>query len=97
LDAIAEVIAECYGTLRLHTFCHRLLECTDCELNNAKNGFSSPIHCILSDGLSFEFFKFERADKSRFLRGCFAGDPEPLRRGLELPDFTRGDHSSFHS
>jgi len=73
LDCIAQVIAECDG----------------CDLNNIDNGFSLPIHCILSDGLSFEFFKFERTPTPRFLRGCFAGDPVHLRRGLELPDFAK--------
>jgi len=72
LDAIAQVIAECDG----------------CDLNNTDAGFSLPIHCILSDGLSFEFFKFDKTQASPFLRGCFSGDPAHLRRGLRLPDFT---------
>lgn len=71
LDAVAQVIAECDG----------------CDLNNAKRTFSLPILCILSDGLTFEFFKFERAESvSSFFRGCFPGDPEPLQHGLTLPD-----------
>jgi hypothetical protein len=54
---------------------------------------SLPIHCILSDGLSFEFFKFERTHGSRFLRGCIAGDPVHLRRGLHIRDFARTETS----
>lgn len=64
------------------------LEYTGCDFSNTKDGFSLPIHCILCDGLSFEFFKFERTQDSPFRRGCFAGDPEHLRRGLPVPDFT---------
>ena len=64
-------------------------EYTACDIHNTDNDFSLPIHCILSDGLSFEFFKFERTDAPRFLRGCFAGDPEHLQRGLELPNYSK--------
>lgn len=71
LKAIAQVIAECNG----------------CDLNNAQGAFSLPILCILSDGLTFEFFKFERDGSGpSFFRGCFPGDPEGLQRGLKLPD-----------
>jgi len=73
LDAIAQVIAECDG----------------CDLNNKKYGFSLPIHGILCNGSSFEFFRFERADNPLFLRGCVAGDPEHLKRGLLLLDFKK--------
>jgi len=58
-----------------------------CDLNNAERTFSLPILCILSDGLTFEFFKFEKkGEVSSFFRGCFPGDPEPLQHGLTLPD-----------
>ena len=96
LEAIAQVIAECDGmfhTLRFRTFGCRLLECTGCDLHNTIEGYSLPIHCILSDGLSFEFFKFERSPKPRFFRGCFAGDPPHLRRGLRFLDFTEAETS----
>ena len=68
--------------------------CTGCDLNNHKAGFSLPIHCILSDGLFFEFFKFDKSQASPFLRGCFSGDPAHLRRGLRLPDFTMMESST---
>jgi len=64
------------------------LEWTACDDINTHDGFSLPIHCILCDGLTFEFFKFENWHAAPFLRGCFVGDPEHLRRGLRLPDFT---------
>jgi len=92
LDCIAQVIAKCDGMLHalwLHTSATDPFEYTACDLNNTNHGFSLPIHCILSDGLSFEFFKFERTHTPRFLRGCFAGDPVHLRRGLELLDFVK--------
>jgi hypothetical protein len=75
LDAIAQVIAECDGmlyTIRHHSFRPRALECTGCDLNNTKTGFSLPIHCILCDGLSFECFMFEKSRVLPFLRGCIA-------------------------
>jgi len=77
LKAIAQVIAEGDG----------------CDLNNSNAGFSLPIHCIFTDGLSFEFFTFEKTPNPKFLRGCFLGDPMHLRRGLELPDFVRMESS----
>ena len=96
LEAIAQVIAECDGmlhTLQLRTFRRRLLECTGCYEHNTDQGYSLPIHCILSDGLSYEFFKFERTPNPRFFRGCFAGDPKHLRLGLHLGDFTETETS----
>lgn len=58
-----------------------------CDLSNVKQAFSLPILCILSDGLTFEFFKFERVGSvSSFFRGCYPGDPESLQHGLTLPD-----------
>jgi hypothetical protein len=71
-----------------YTFCHSPHGCTGCDLNNESHGFSLPIHCIFTDGMSFEFFKFERRSNPTFLRGCFPGDPKHLRRGLKVPDFT---------
>jgi hypothetical protein len=57
-----------------------------CDLNNNKRGFSLPNFCILSDGVTFEFFKFERnGSDSSFFRGCFPGDPILLQRGLTSP------------
>lgn len=54
LKAIAQVIAECNG----------------CDLSNAQGAFSLSILCILSDGLTFEFFKFERGGSGpSFFRG----------------------------
>ena len=94
LDAIAQVIAECDGMpdmLLCHNFCRQAPEWVACDLNNTKHGFSLPIYCILCDGLSFEFFKFERMHVPSFLHGCVVGDPRPLRRGLQLPDFDRAD------
>jgi hypothetical protein len=38
------------------------------------------------DGLTYEFFKFERNPNPSFIRGCFFGDPVHLRRGLKVPD-----------
>jgi len=96
LEAIAQVIVECDGTLCTllhHSFCYRPLENTGCDLNNTKVGFSSPIYCILCPELSFKFFKFERTRVSPFLRGCIVGDPIHLRRGLRLPDFDAAETS----
>lgn len=86
LDAIAQVIAECNGMLtrfRIIASVADLLN-IDCHLNNDKYGFSLPIHCILCDGESFQFFKFEGTPPLSFLRGCVAGDPNSLRRGLPI-------------
>jgi hypothetical protein len=41
--------------------------------------------------LTFEFFTFERKPNPTFLRGCFAGDPKHLRRGINVPDFSTMD------
>ncbi|KAF8224600.1 hypothetical protein L208DRAFT_1310410, partial [Tricholoma matsutake] len=71
LKAIAQVIAECDG----------------CDLNNSSHKFSLPIHCVFTDGWTFEFFKFERNPTPSFIRGCFLGDPKHLRRGLEILNF----------
>jgi hypothetical protein len=94
LKAIARVIAESDGTPHAfedYTFWRWPLECTGCDFNNASHGFSLPIHCIFSDGLTFEFFTFERTPNPTFRRGCFAGDPKHLRRGLKVPDFSTMD------
>jgi hypothetical protein len=61
---------------------------TGCDLENSKEGFSLPIHCIFTDGLTYEFFKFERNPDPSFIRGCFPGDPKYLRRGLKVPDYS---------
>lgn len=95
LDEIAQVIAECDGESDTpqDIFCCQL-QSSGCDLNNAKRGFSLPIYCILCDGVSFEFFKFERTTPNpSFLRGCFPGDPEHLQRGLQVPDFTTTETS----
>jgi len=76
---------------RLKAIAQVIVESDGCDLNNASHGFSLPIHCIFSDGLSFEFFTFERTPNPTFLRGCFAGDPRHLRRGLKVPDFSTMD------
>jgi hypothetical protein len=62
--------------------------CTGCDLENSAQGFSLPIHCIFTDGLTYEFFKFERNPYPSFIRGCFPGDPNHLRRGLKVPDYS---------
>ncbi|KAF8321431.1 uncharacterized protein EI90DRAFT_3001446 [Cantharellus anzutake] len=59
---------------------------TECDGSNRFHHFSLPIHCIFSDGWSFEFFRFERMPNPTFLRGCFQGDPPDLRHGMRLPD-----------
>jgi hypothetical protein len=95
LDEIAQVIAELDGKLDTSwdIFCCRP-QSSGCDLNNAKRGFSLPIYCILCDGLSFEFFKYERTTLiPSFFRGCFPGDPEHLQRGLQVPDFTTTETS----
>ncbi|KAF8542453.1 hypothetical protein BDD12DRAFT_774865 [Trichophaea hybrida] len=50
LDAIAQVLAEADA----------------CDYDNYKEGFHTPIHGILSDGTSFQFFRFERDGMERF-------------------------------
>lgn len=65
--------------------------CTESYLNNTSNGFSLPIHCIFSDGWSFEFFKFERSPNPSFLRGNFPGDPIRFQSGLDVPDLKKLD------
>jgi hypothetical protein len=72
LKVIAQVIAECDG----------------CDLKNSTMRFSLPVHCIFTDGLTYEFFKFERNPNPSFARGCFPGDPKHLRRGLKVPDYS---------
>ena len=65
-----------------------------CDWNNTQSNFSVPIYGILSDGESFEFFKFDGSTKPySFYRGCFPGDPIPLQRGLRLGDFTLADNA----
>ena len=86
LNAIAQVIAECDGKPGALEDLLVLTSTLGCDVNNNKRGFSLPILCILSDGVTFEFFKFERnGSSSSFLRGCFPGDPILLQRGLTLP------------
>jgi hypothetical protein len=95
LDVIAQVIAECDGEPDTYyvIFCCRP-QSSGCDLNNAKHGFSLPIYCILCNGLSFEFFKFEGTTPNpSFFRGCFPGDPKHLQRGLHVPDFTTTETS----
>ena len=59
-----------------------------CDYNNVQENFHIPIYGILCDGVTFEFFSFDGSTKPfTFLRGCFPGDPRPLRRGLRLSDF----------
>ncbi|KAF9030342.1 hypothetical protein BDZ89DRAFT_949763 [Hymenopellis radicata] len=75
LGIIAQVIAECDG----------------CNVKNSSADYSLPIHCIFTDGLTYEFFKFEKKPKNSnpsFLRGCFSGDPVHLRHGLNVPDYS---------
>jgi hypothetical protein len=38
--------------------------------------------------LTYEFFKYERNPKPVFIRGCFPGDPEHLRKGLMVPNYS---------
>ncbi|KAF5383287.1 hypothetical protein D9615_004801 [Tricholomella constricta] len=73
---------------RVEAIAQAIAECDSCDLDNSSHDFSLPIHCIYSDGESFEFFKFERKPNPSFLRGCFEGDPKHLRRGLQVPDYT---------
>jgi hypothetical protein len=93
LKGIAQVIAECDGEpqrfrLTLATPDRSdLLGCTGCDYENLSREMSLPIHCIFSDGFSFEFFKYERTPNPTFLRGCFHGDPDHLQRGLQISDF----------
>ena len=92
LNAIAQVIAESDGQ-QCHPFdAYGIIfnvELAACDWNNTRDNFSVPIYGILSDGESFEFFKFDGSTKPySFSRGCFPGDPAPLRRGLKLGDFT---------
>ncbi|KAM6503629.1 hypothetical protein JOM56_000572 [Amanita muscaria] len=67
LKIIAQVIAECNG----------------CNLENSTRGFSLPIHCIFTDGLTYEIFKFERNPNPSFIRGCFPGHLNHLQHGLK--------------
>ncbi|KAF8305940.1 uncharacterized protein EI90DRAFT_2986878 [Cantharellus anzutake] len=69
LNAIAQVIAESDA----------------CDFINREAGLLVPIHCILFDGWSFEFFKFERMPDPTFLCGRFQGDPPDFRHGMQLP------------
>jgi hypothetical protein len=39
------------------------------------------------DGLTYEFFKFERNPNPSFTRGCFFGDPVHLQCGLKVPNY----------
>ncbi|KAM6492144.1 hypothetical protein JOM56_011868 [Amanita muscaria] len=73
---------------RLKIIAQVIAECDRCNLENSARGFSLPIHCIFTDGLIYEFFKFERNPKPSFIRGCFPGDPDHLLRGLKVPDYS---------
>ncbi|KAM6492127.1 hypothetical protein JOM56_011851 [Amanita muscaria] len=73
---------------RLKIIAQVIAECDRCNLENSAQGFSLPIHCIFTDGLSYEFFKFERNPNPSFIRGCFPGDPGHLQRGLKVPDYS---------
>ena len=90
LKIIAQVIAECDGKPHAslaYIFCSPP-GCTGCDFENSTRDFSLPVHCIFTDGLTYEFFKFERNPNSSFIRGCFFGDPVHLRRGLKVPDYS---------
>jgi hypothetical protein len=60
------------------------------DWNNSQQAFCVPVYGILCGGTSFEIFKFEGTPVKphSFSRGCFIGDPHPLRRGLPIGDFT---------
>ncbi|EDR01183.1 uncharacterized protein LACBIDRAFT_333536 [Laccaria bicolor S238N-H82] len=73
---------------RLEVIAQVIAECDCCDLENSVQGFSLPIHCIFTDGLTYEFFKFERNPNPSFIRGCFPGDPNHLRRGLKVPNYS---------
>ncbi|KAM6489096.1 hypothetical protein JOM56_015508 [Amanita muscaria] len=73
---------------RLKIIAQVIAECDRCNLENSAQGFFLPIHCIFTDGLSYEFFKFERNPNPSFIRGCFPGDPYHLQRGLKVPDYS---------
>jgi hypothetical protein len=88
LKIIAQVIAECDGKPRAslaYVFCS-WPECTGCNLQKSTRGL--PVHCIFTDGLTYEFFKFERNPNPSFRRGCFPGDPDHLQRGLKVPNYS---------
>jgi hypothetical protein len=84
--------------IRLRTYSAADLNLQACDLNNAKRGFSLPIYCILCDGLSFEFFKFERTTPNpSFFRGCFPGDPEaPATWPASTRLYDNGNFSPIH-
>lgn len=74
---------------RLKIIAQAIAECDRCYLENSTGGYFLPIHCIITDGLHYEFFKFDKHLKPSFVRGCFSGDPEHLRRGLKIDDYSR--------
>jgi hypothetical protein len=80
LKAIAQVIAGCDGELHL-------------TIQLTSSDFGLPVQVVttktvLSNGLFFEFFKYEKTPNPSILRGCFKGDSRHLQRGMHVPDFT---------
>jgi hypothetical protein len=74
-------------------FCE-YLECAEtvCGGINSRRNLDLPLYSILCDGVSFQFFAFDRSTKPRsFFRGIFPGDPPSLRKGLKLPDIRSSD------
>lgn len=90
LHAIAQLIAECNGGsfFPMPDVGFYLSESTVCDWNNATEGFHAPIIGIFCDGMSFEFFSFDRSNSPKFTRGCLPGDPRKFHRGIQLIDFT---------
>jgi hypothetical protein len=78
LNFIAQVIAECDGTVSLYSksrSCMTNIHSTACSFMNYRNKYSLPIIGILCDGRSFYFFEFVGrydGEKPRFSFGQFS-------------------------
>jgi hypothetical protein len=98
VNAIAQVIAECYGQSVIPPQkCVKLIFATACDFNNRQHDTSIPIYGILCDGSTFQFFSFDGNTKPyKFSIGL---DPGTQFQVIPLTDFSFQPtaHSFIHS
>lgn len=89
LEIVARVLAECDGQTHVFGLHFLLLTVfTACYTENERKGYFIPMHCIVTDGLAYNFYKLDKRSNPPFVRGCFSGDPLHLQEGLYIPDYS---------
>lgn len=70
-DAVAQVIAEADGEGDSQNPMIRTNKCIACHFINVQKNLSTPVHGILCDGESFQFFRFDHHAKPKVSMGYF--------------------------